>query len=50
MDINLIVITIIVIALFVAIIGFIVFVVRKRNGKKPKRRQSLEMPKEGKNY
>lgn len=45
-----IVIAVIVIALSIAIIGFIVFAVWKRNGKKPKRRQSLEKPKAGKIY
>lgn len=50
MDSNAIVIAIIVIALFLAIIGLIMFVVRMKNGRKPKRRQSLEIPKAGKNY
>lgn len=52
MDPKPIVIAVIVIALSIAIaiIGFIVFAVWKRNGKKPKRRQSLEKPKPGKIY
>lgn len=49
MDSNAIVIVYIVIAIFLAIIGFIVFVVLKKNRTKPKRRQSLEIPKAGKN-
>uniref|UniRef100_A0A8W8JRT3 Tyrosine-protein kinase receptor Tie-1 n=1 Tax=Magallana gigas TaxID=29159 RepID=A0A8W8JRT3_MAGGI len=47
MDPKPIVIAVIVIALSIAIIGFIVFAVWKRNGKKPKRRQSLEKRKAG---
>lgn len=50
MDPKPIVIAVIVIALSIAIIGFIVFAVWKRNGKKPKRRQSLEKRKAGKIY
>lgn len=50
MDPKLLVIAVIVIALSIAIIGFIVFAVWKRNWKKPKRRQSLEKPKPGKIY
>lgn len=50
MDPKPIVIAVIVIALSIAIIGFIVFTVWKRNGKKPKRRQLLEKPKAGKVY
>lgn len=46
-DCNPIVIGTVVAVLFVAIIGLVVFVIRKRNGKKPKRRQSVKIPKAG---
>lgn len=50
MDSNPIVIAYVMTGLFVAIIGLVVIVIRKRNGKKRKRRQSLEIPKAGKYY
>lgn len=53
MDSNPIVIGTVVPVLIVAIItiiGLVVFVIRKRNRKKPKRRQSVEIPKAGKYY
>lgn len=49
MDSNPIVIGTVVPVLIVAI-GLVVFVIRKRNRKKPKRRQSVEIPKAGKYY
>lgn len=45
MDSNPILIAIVVSVLFVVIIGLVVIVIWKRNGEKPKRRQSLEIPK-----
>lgn len=50
MDSNPILIAIVVSVLFVVIIGLVVIVIWKRNGEKPKRRQSLEIPKAGKYY
>lgn len=50
MDSNPIVIAMVVTVLFVAIIGLVVIVIRKRNGKKRKRKQSFEIQKSGKYY